>query len=239
MYNAQDKAGRKVDYLHLSRETVARIFIGDISRWSDPAISADNKGLVLPDQPINVVYRGGQSGTTALFYDFIQHTIPDKFGAWATKNQLPTQVRIIQLDGTPHFAPNTQALNGSDQIAQFVASSGGLWSIAYDEFGYAGHLQRHHLRGCRTSPGNTSCRTPPTSPPPSSRPSSGSDLSQDLSGVYTSANPDAVPDLGLQLHGHAVRPNARNGRRATARTRTAAWPTPSSSGCATSPATGR
>ena len=38
MYNVKDKAGRKVDYLHLSRETVARIFIGDIIKWSDPAI---------------------------------------------------------------------------------------------------------------------------------------------------------------------------------------------------------
>src|SRR5262249_14224448 len=30
MYNVEDRAQRKVDYLHLARETVARIFIGDI-----------------------------------------------------------------------------------------------------------------------------------------------------------------------------------------------------------------
>src|SRR5262249_42565805 len=90
MYNAYDKAGRKIDYLHLSMRTIARIFMGDISRWSDPAISADNKGLELPDQPIAVVYRSGQSGTTALFYDFVSHVAPDIFSSWAARNQLPT-----------------------------------------------------------------------------------------------------------------------------------------------------
>jgi phosphate transport system substrate-binding protein len=192
MYNVKDKAGNKVDYLHLSRETVARIFIGDISNWSDPAITADNNGLVLPDQPINVVYRGGQSGTTALFYDFVQHTIPDKFSAWANKYQLPTNVRIIQLDGTQNFAPKTQALNGSDQIAQFVASSSGQWSIAYDEFGYAvtynattawiqnqsGQYQLPYAENISAALVSAKLRP---------------DLSQDLSGVYTSSDPAAYP----------------------------------------------
>src|SRR5262249_3600338 len=118
MYNVSAKAGRKVAYLHLSRRTVARIFMGDITKWSDPAISDDNKGLELPDQPITVVYRSGQSGTTALFYDFVANTAPEIFGPWAAKYRLPTNVRIIQLDSTPDFAPNTLALNGSHQIAQ-------------------------------------------------------------------------------------------------------------------------
>ena len=137
MYNVDDRAGNKVDYLHLSRRTIARIFTGDITNWSDPAISDDNKGLQLPNQPITVVYRAGQSGTTALFYDFVANTAPDIFGPWAARNQLPTNVRIIQLDGSPGFAPKTLALNGSDQIAQFVAGGSGKWAIAYDEFGYA------------------------------------------------------------------------------------------------------
>jgi phosphate transport system substrate-binding protein len=211
MYNAKDTAGRKVDSLHLSRKTVARIFIGDISRWNDPDIRADNNGLQLPDQPINVVYRGGQSGTTALFYDFVQHTIPDKFSAWASKNQLPTQVRIIQLDGTPQFAPKTQALNGSDQIAQFVASSGGLWSIAYDEFGYAvtydattswvenqsGAYQLPYAENISAALESAKLRP---------------DLSQDLSGVYTSANPDAYP---ISAYSYMVTQCAPTAERAT------------------------
>jgi phosphate transport system substrate-binding protein len=135
MYNVDDQAGRQVDYLHLSPRTIARIFTGDISSWRDPAITADNHGLVLPDAPITVAYPNGQSGTTSFFYDFIQHVAPDVFNPWAARNALPTSVRILQLNGG--FAPHTIALNGADQLAQFIASLSGKWSIAYDEPLYA------------------------------------------------------------------------------------------------------
>jgi phosphate transport system substrate-binding protein len=186
MYNVDDKAGSHVNYLHLARRTVARIFMGDISNWSDPAITADNKGIALPDHPINVVYRGGQSGTTALFYDFVSHIAPDVFGPWAAKNQLRTNVRIIELQ--PGFAPKTQAYSSSDQIAQFVASGTGKWSIAYDEFGYAktygdetawidnasGKWVQPYAENISAALESATLRA---------------DLSQELSGVYTSANP--------------------------------------------------
>jgi hypothetical protein len=52
MYNVDDRAGNKVTSLRLSRRTIARIFMGRISKWSDPANSADNGGIKLPDQNI-------------------------------------------------------------------------------------------------------------------------------------------------------------------------------------------
>jgi phosphate transport system substrate-binding protein len=211
MYNVQDKAGNKVDYLHLSRRTVARIFTGDISNWSDPAISDDNKGLQLPDKPITVVYRSGQSGTTALFYDFVQNVAPDVFNPWAAKFGLPTQYRIIQLDGTPNFAPSTLALNGSDQIAQFVAGSGGAWSIAYDEFGYAKTYGApsawvQNASGAFVQPyaANISAALESATLRP--------DLSQELSGVYNSANPAAYP---LSAYSYLVTQCAPTGDRPT------------------------
>ena len=192
MYNVQDSAGRKVDYLHLSRRTIARIFTGDISRWNDPAIAADNRGLVLPDQPITIVYRGGQSGTTGLFYDFVANVAPDVFGPWAARNHFPTAVRIIQLDSAPSFAPKSQAFQGSDQIAQFIASGQGLWSIGYDEFGYsktynapsawvenaAGEWVLPYAENISAALESAALRP---------------DLSQELSGVYNSGNPKAYP----------------------------------------------
>lgn len=192
MYNVQDSAGRKIDYLHLSRRTIARIFTGDISRWNDPAIAADNRGLVLPDQPITVVYRGGQSGTTGLFYDFVANVAPDIFGPWAARNRFPTTVRIIQLDSAPSFVPKSQAFQGSDQIAQFIASGQGLWSIGYDEFGYsktynapsawvenaAGEWVLPYAENISAALESAALRP---------------DLSQELSGVYNSGNPKAYP----------------------------------------------
>jgi phosphate transport system substrate-binding protein len=172
--------------------TVARIFMGDISSWSDPAITADNGGLQLPDKPITVVYRGGQSGTTALFYDFIQHTDPSLFATWAAKNQLPTQVRIIQLDSAPNFAPSAIALSGSDQIAQSVAGPGGLWEIAYDEFGYA-KVYGAQAAWIKNASGAS---VQPYAPNISAALESAKlrpDLSQELSGVYTSTNPLTYP----------------------------------------------
>ena len=192
MYNADDQAGHKVDYLHLSRRTVARIFTGDITKWSDPAISDDNKGLVLPDQPITVVYRAGQSGTTALFYDFVQHVAPDIFDPWAAQNRLSTSIRIIQLDSTPGFAPKTLALTGSDQIAQYVAGSSGKWTIAYDEFGYAktygapaAWIQNESGAYVQPYAQNISAALEGATLRP--------DLSQELSGVYASPDPLAYP----------------------------------------------
>ncbi len=192
LYNAKDAAGRKIDYLRLSRRTVARIFTGDISRWSDPAITADNKGIALPDQPITVVYRGGQSGTTALFYDFVQNVAPDIFNPWAQRNQFPTNVRIIQLDSSPNFAPKTQAFGGSDQIAQFIASPAGEWSIGYDEFGYAkvynatsAYVENAAGQWVLPFAANISAALESAALRP--------DLSQELSGVYNSTNPAAYP----------------------------------------------
>ena len=192
MYNVQDAAGRKVDYLHLSRRTVARIFMGDITRWNDPTISADNRGLVLPDQPITVVYRGGQSGTTGLFYDFVANVAPDLFAPWAARNRFPTSVRIIQLDSSPGFVPKSQAFQGSDQIAQFIASGQGLWSIGYDEFGYSkvynapsAWIENGAGEWILPYAENISAALEAAQLRP--------DLSQELSGVYNSSNPKAYP----------------------------------------------
>jgi phosphate transport system substrate-binding protein len=211
MYNADDTAGRKIDYLHLSMRTIARIFTGDIAFWDDGAIAADNLGLQLPHQPITVVYRSGQSGTTALFYDFVGSVAPDVFGPWAARNQLPTNVRIIQLDSTPGFAPRTVALNGSDQIAQFVAGNTGKWSIAYDEFGYAvtygapaawvknasGNWVLPYAQNISAALESATLRP---------------DLSQELSGVYASPNPEAYP---LSAYSYITTMCARTGERPT------------------------
>ena len=192
MYNVQDKAGRAVDYLHLSRSTIARIFMGDISKWCDPAISADNLGLELPCEEITVIYRSGQSGTTALFYDFVANTEPQLFASWASANRLPTNVRIIQLDGSPGFAPKTLALNGSDQIAQYTASDAGRWSIAYDEFGYA-KVYNTNAAWVQNASGNWVLPYAQNIAAALESASLREDLSQELSGVYASANPEAYP----------------------------------------------
>jgi phosphate transport system substrate-binding protein len=192
MYHVQDSAGNAVTYLHLSRETIAKIFMGYICNWDDPAITADNKGLVLPNEPITVVYRGGQSGTTGLFYDFVANTDPGLFSSWAAKNQIPTNARIIELDTSPSFACHTLALNGSDQIAEQIASGQGQWDIGYDEFGYA---KTYNVPTAWVQNASGTYQLPYAQNISAALESAklNPDLSQNLSGVYSSTNPLTYP----------------------------------------------
>ncbi len=60
-------AGIKDETLKLKNSVVADIFTGKITKWNDPAITVDNKGINLPDEKIIVVHRSDGSGTTYNF----------------------------------------------------------------------------------------------------------------------------------------------------------------------------
>lgn len=68
-----------VDNLVLDGPTAARIFNGGIKTWNDPAIAALNKGTSLPGEPINVIYRNDESGTTDNFQKYLTAAAD---GAW-------------------------------------------------------------------------------------------------------------------------------------------------------------
>ena len=53
--------------VRFSGDALARIFLGEITRWNDPALTALNPGLDLPDLAIRVISRSEPSGTTAIF----------------------------------------------------------------------------------------------------------------------------------------------------------------------------
>ncbi|AUG79047.1 phosphate ABC transporter substrate-binding protein PstS [Kitasatospora sp. MMS16-BH015] len=54
-----------VDKLVLDGPTLAKIFDSKITKWNDPAITALNPGVTLPDATIQAVHRSDDSGTTA------------------------------------------------------------------------------------------------------------------------------------------------------------------------------
>ncbi len=59
---------------------IARIFLGRITKWNDPAIKALNPGADLPDAWITAVHRSDGSGTTYIFSNYLSAVSP----AWAT-----------------------------------------------------------------------------------------------------------------------------------------------------------
>ena len=63
--------------IKLDGDTVAKIFMGDISKWNDDAIKAQNDGVDLPDTDITVVTRSDGSGTTDIFTTYLASVSDD------------------------------------------------------------------------------------------------------------------------------------------------------------------
>jgi phosphate transport system substrate-binding protein len=53
--------------LKLPRDVYPQIFLGKITKWNDPKLTAANPGVSLPDMDITVVRRADSSGTTFVF----------------------------------------------------------------------------------------------------------------------------------------------------------------------------
>ncbi len=59
--------------LKLDGATLANIYLGKITKWNDPAITAQNSGVDLPAQDIVVVHRSDGSGTSYIFTDYLSN----------------------------------------------------------------------------------------------------------------------------------------------------------------------
>ena len=86
-----------VKNLQLSPETLAKIFEGQITKWNDSAIAADNPKATLPATAITAVHRADGSGTTANFTAYLVKAAgaswtlgTDKVVNWPTGQQAGT-----------------------------------------------------------------------------------------------------------------------------------------------------
>ena len=111
-YNLDD-----VEELKLSQETLAGIFMGQITTWDDPAIAADNDGVTLPSTAITVVVRSDGSGTTSNFSKFLKSAAPSVF--------------TVESGDTVAW-PSAQAAQGNAGIAQLVNDTSG--AIGYVDY---------------------------------------------------------------------------------------------------------
>ena len=107
--------------LRFTPDVVADVFLGKITKWSDPRIAAANTGVKLPDQDIVVVHRSDGSGTSYIFTDYLTKVSPD----WATKVGKGTSVNWpVGLGG-----------KGNEGVSATVSQTPG--AIGYIELGYA------------------------------------------------------------------------------------------------------
>ena len=75
--------------LNLSASTLAKIFSGAVTDWSDAAITADNGGTALPAKKITVVTRSDSSGTMQNFTNYLAGLGGSDWTAGANVGVLP------------------------------------------------------------------------------------------------------------------------------------------------------
>lgn len=75
-----------VDGLVLDGPTVAKIFNGTVKTWDAPEIKALNGSATLPAEPINVVFRSDESGTTDNFQKYLDAASGGAWGKGAGKS---------------------------------------------------------------------------------------------------------------------------------------------------------
>ncbi len=109
-----------VTSLNLDGATAARIFNGGITGWNDPAIQALNPGSTLPAEPIRVVFRSDQSGTTDNFQRYLDSA---SNGAWG------------KGAGKTFNGGVGEGAKGNDGAAAAVKATEG--SITYNEWSFA------------------------------------------------------------------------------------------------------
>ena len=67
--------------LNFTQDAISGIFLGKITKWNDPAITASNKDVTFPANDIVVVHRSEGSGTTYIWTDYLSKISEE----WKTK----------------------------------------------------------------------------------------------------------------------------------------------------------
>jgi phosphate transport system substrate-binding protein len=98
--------------LQLDGPTLARIFLGQITRWNDPAITRLNPGLALPSLAIVPVHRADGSGTTYIFTDYLSAVSNDWFLREGRGKLIP-QVVGLSGQGNPGVAARVKRQLGA------------------------------------------------------------------------------------------------------------------------------
>jgi phosphate transport system substrate-binding protein len=122
--------GVKPGELTLDGATLARMFMGQIKTWNDPAIAKLNPGVKLPTQAVVVVHRSDGSGTTFVFTDYLSKVHAD----WKTKVGASTAVEW----------PVGLGAKGNEGVANNVAQTKG--AIGYVEYAYAKQTKLNYTK---------------------------------------------------------------------------------------------
>ena len=133
MYNLKIN-GKRVTNLRLSGENVVKIFTKAITTWNDPALQADNPGIILPAKPITPVVRSDGSGSSALFTKWMIDQYPALWTKFCNDSGRAPKC------GFTSYYPTVQGMiaqAGDLGVAGYVAASYAEGAIGYVNYAYA------------------------------------------------------------------------------------------------------
>lgn len=107
--------------IKLTGPLLGDIYLGKVAKWNDPAISALNPGVPLPDADIAVVRRADGSGTSFIFTNYLSKVNPE----WKSKVG----------EGTAVNWPTGAGGKGNEGVSSYVQRLPN--SIGYVEYAYA------------------------------------------------------------------------------------------------------
>lgn len=106
--------------IKLTGQVLGDIYLGKITKWNDPALTALNPGVPLPDAAISVVRRADGSGTSFIFTNYLSKVNEE----WKSKVG----------EGTAVNWPTGAGGKGNEGVAAFVQRLPN--SIGYVEYAY-------------------------------------------------------------------------------------------------------
>jgi len=118
--------------LKLSGPVLADIYLGKITTWNDPKITALNPGAKLPPTRIQPVFRSDSSGDTYAFSDFLAKASP----TWKAQKGFSTQVNFTTGTGG----------KGNDGVAAIVARTDGALGYLAISYVFSNNLEYALIR---------------------------------------------------------------------------------------------
>ena len=113
--------GFKPGELRITGPVMAEVFMGNISKWNDPRLTALNPGKKLPDEAITVVHRADGSGTTFNWTDYlstVSKEFADKVGKGAAVKW--PAASSVGGKGNEGVAANVNRIKGSIGYVEYA-----------------------------------------------------------------------------------------------------------------------
>jgi phosphate transport system substrate-binding protein len=131
-------------HLNITGPVLADIYLGKITKWSDPAIAALNKGVSLPNKTITPIHRSDASGTSYNFSEYLSAISSE----WKSKIGTGTQPAFPAGPGAPKSSGVAALLSKTDGGICYVDVAYALQS-GFGTFAVKNRAGKFELPGLR------------------------------------------------------------------------------------------